>query len=385
MKPTRLLTRGLATALALAPMLAVTVQASPPPEPEALRVEVRPLEAPARVEAIIPVQGRLMDASGNPVADADYDMTFRVYDGSGVQCNVGPTAVHTERGLFNANLSGCSPDIFDGRFLTVGVQVGGDAEMTPVLVLRPVPYAMSLRPGAIVANSENFGHGLTVKGSGPGFDSALYTENSDSAGIAVWSKTTSGNATVVIENLGSGPLLKGFGGDGGEDEITITNEGELQVKPDSYVTVPGLTAVVEDGTTNVSLSPQSNGAVRATPYLVGGISNILIGVPVTTSLYGQQVDIESLSIFYRTTHSRSFITSVQLLAGGADGNTGNILSDYADHDSVTYAEIYLTPVSHHTVFVHDMVFVKLTLDFGEDYDSVYVAGVSLRVGHHPMY
>jgi len=372
--------------ITLAPMLAVTVRAAPPPEPEALRVDIRPLAAAPVVEPTIPLQGRLTDSDGHPVPDTDYDLLFRIVNSAEVVlCTVGPTTVHTNGGLFNASLAGCDPAIFDGRTLMLQVKVGDDFIMTPSTPILPVPYAMSLRPGAIIWNYNTVGHGLTVKGSASGFDSALWAENTNSDGIAIWNKTTSGNATVVIENLGSGPLLKGFGGDSGGDEITITNEGVLQVKPDSYVTVPGLTAVVEDGATNVSLFPQSNGAIRATPYLVGGISNILIGVPVTTSLYGQQVDIESLSIFYRTTHSRSFITSVQLLAGGPDGNTGNILSDYTDHDSVTYAEIYLTPVSHHTVFVHDMIFVKLTLDFGADYDSVYVAGVSLRVGHHPMY
>jgi hypothetical protein len=381
-----MLTRGLATALALAPMLAMTVQASPPPEPEALRVEVRPLEAPARVEAIIPVQGRLTDASGKPVADADYNMTFRVYDGSGLQCADGPTAVHTEHGLFNANLSGCSPDIFDGRFLTLGVQVGGDAEMTPVLVLRPVPYAMSLRPGSIVANYEA-GHALTAKSTGAGgASSALRAESSNTgSGIAIWGKAAGTDATVVIENAGTGPLFKGFGGDGGEDELTITNGGAFLVKPDSHITVPGVTAVLGEGTTNTLLAPQADGSVKVTATYSPIDSTILIGIPLPAVLYGQNLDFEALTVFYRTTTALSYIDSFALNEiGYPGGGTTIITGDTTNLNSTTYAA-YQKSIGHSLASAQAFVVLALQIHFNEDLDSLYIGGVTLQVGHHPMY
>jgi len=163
MKPTRLLTRGLAIAALIALALAISPGIA---QPGAAPV-IRPLAAPIRVEATIPIQGRLTDAGGHPVPDADYTVTFYVRDGTGVICTVPPTAVHTEKGLFNAYLTGCSTSIFDGRFLTLGIQVGADPEMTPVQVIYPVPYAMSLRPGATIANNDT-GHALTVKSSTSG-------------------------------------------------------------------------------------------------------------------------------------------------------------------------------------------------------------------------
>ncbi len=62
----------------------------------------------------------------------------------------------------------------------------------------------------------------------------LYTmaNNSSGQGIALWAindNTASTDATVVISNDGSGALLKGFGGDGGEEEFRIDNNGSLHI------------------------------------------------------------------------------------------------------------------------------------------------------------
>lgn len=63
---------------------------------------------------------------------------------------------------------------------------------------------------------------------------ALYARasNSTADGIALWahnSHTASTDATAVLSNDGSGPLLKGFGGDGGNEEIRIDNNGSIHV------------------------------------------------------------------------------------------------------------------------------------------------------------
>ncbi len=58
------------------------------------------------------------------------------------------------------------------------------------------------------------------------------TDNSTGHGIALWAHndhSSSTDASVVISNDGSGPLLKGFGGDGGNEEFTIENDGSLHI------------------------------------------------------------------------------------------------------------------------------------------------------------
>ena len=63
---------------------------------------------------------------------------------------------------------------------------------------------------------------------------ALYAHayNTGNGGIAFWAHndhSTSTDATAVLSNDGTGPLLKGFGGNGGEDEFRFDNDGGLRI------------------------------------------------------------------------------------------------------------------------------------------------------------
>ena len=85
-------------------------------------------------------QGVLTDAAGNPVPDDDYDITFRLYNGSGGNLWIGSQTVHTYGGLFNVLLS-IPEDKFDGSERWMGIQVNSDPEMTPRQQIASVPYA----------------------------------------------------------------------------------------------------------------------------------------------------------------------------------------------------------------------------------------------------
>ncbi len=93
---------------------------------------------------------------------------------------------------------------------------------------------------------------------------ALYARayNSTANGIAFWAHndhTTSTDATAVLSNDGSGPLVKGFGGNGGEDEFRINNDGlmifyndshirTVQIDPSEFGTTTGSQITLYDGT-----------------------------------------------------------------------------------------------------------------------------------------
>ena len=57
---------------------------------------------------------------------------------------------------------------------------------------------------------------------------ALQAQAETEAGIAAWALSKSNDTTLVASNDGAGPLFKGFGGDGGEHEIVILNDGTVQ-------------------------------------------------------------------------------------------------------------------------------------------------------------
>ncbi|MCB0132723.1 MAG: hypothetical protein KDD78_17795 [Caldilineaceae bacterium] len=103
--------------------------------------------------AVFGYQGQLLSPStGKPVANGVYPMTFRLYtDGSTPNSFWGqPLSVQVTDGLFNVTLGAADGfaipvEAFDGRDLFLGIQVSGDAEMTPRQPIRPVPYAMNSR------------------------------------------------------------------------------------------------------------------------------------------------------------------------------------------------------------------------------------------------
>lgn len=114
---------------------------------------VQPQGVSGVVPGSIPIQGRLTDASGNPLTGT-YSVMFSLYESSS-----GGTAVCTDtrsvivtNGLFSDNMNGCASDI-DGRALYLGVKVGSDAEMTPRQAVLAVPYAIGLVPGAVISTS----------------------------------------------------------------------------------------------------------------------------------------------------------------------------------------------------------------------------------------
>ena len=102
------------------------------------------------------------------------------------------------------------------------------------------------------ASDKHAGYFNTDKGSGLN-GAALYARsfNTTNDGIAFWAENahnTSTDATAVLSNAGSGPLLKGFGGNGGEDEFRFDNDGTLHLYNG-------------DHTETVQITPSEHGSV----------------------------------------------------------------------------------------------------------------------------
>jgi len=153
--------------------------------------------APGALSNYIPIQGRLTDDSGNPL-DGDYSLTFRLYDSSsgGTALCEDTRTVTVDDGLFSHYFEGCSS--IDGQQLYLGIQVESDPEMTPRQFIDNVPYAWSLRPGAIISYSL-------------GSNAILHIENSGSSGRALraYAMATSGTNYGVV---GASRSPDGYGG-----------------------------------------------------------------------------------------------------------------------------------------------------------------------------
>jgi hypothetical protein len=105
--------------------------------------------------------------------------------------------------------------------------------------------------------------------------SALYARayNDTADGIAFWAHndhTTSTDATAVLSNDGSGPLLKGFGGNGGEDEFRVHNDGAIELFDGSHDSTV-LIESTEGGTDNGAQIAMANGSGTRTVELDAAI------------------------------------------------------------------------------------------------------------------
>ena len=125
----------------------------------------------ANVGNYIPVQGRLTNAAGNPL-NGNFDMTFRLYDtpsGGTALCQDANANVPVAGGLFNSEIWGNCAGQITGQQLYLGIEVEGDGEMSPRQPIYAVPYAWSLRPGAVISGAI-------------GSDAMLHIENNGASG-----------------------------------------------------------------------------------------------------------------------------------------------------------------------------------------------------------
>lgn len=153
--------------------------------------------AEAALSAAIPIQGRLTDNGGNPL-DGSYNLTFRLYDVSlgGTALCEDTDLVNVDNGLFDAKMDYCTASDIDGRQLYLGIEVGSDGEMTPRQPIYPVPYARSLRPGAVISTT--------------GYP-ALHVESTSPSGrgLRAYASATSGTNYGVV---GASKSPDGYGG-----------------------------------------------------------------------------------------------------------------------------------------------------------------------------
>lgn len=337
---------------------------------------------------VIPIQGRLLDAHGNPI-NGTRSITMTLYDAS-----TGGTALCTDsdyvtavNGLFNAYMHSCTAQVLNGRRVWLGIKVGSDAEMTPRQRIYAVPYAWSLRPGAIISNTATSGHGLEVWSAGGGGrdGTALWVQNTVTDGIALWAEANSSDTSVVISNGGTGPLLKGFGGDGGEDEIRINNNGSIETKADSYIFVPGTQIIknLSDDTTRWDV--QTNGSVRIWRGAAVGNKFVYLSIVMPSVLYGQPVEVESITVYYRCQDGTKNYISSTTLQKQTDADSGVLLIDNTTDRKSDTATTYTLPINHVLSLDQGSLGLYFNLHFEDDTNYIQLGGVRIQLGHHRLY
>jgi hypothetical protein len=167
----------------------------------------------ATLSQSINYQGKITDSSGNPLSGTQ-SITFRFYEtSSGVTALLTiPQTVQCTDGVFSTTLT-CPPALFYGDARWLGITVGSDPEMTPRQEIRPVPYALSIRPGANILSFET-NNALSVSNAGGGTALSLTTTSTGVHALDVTTSSSAGSTGVSVNT-----------GGGNSDGIYISNTG----------------------------------------------------------------------------------------------------------------------------------------------------------------
>ena len=162
--------------------------------------------AASAVTSSINYQGRLTDTAGEPLSGT-YTMTFKLYEvaSGGTALDTDSHSITATEGLLNTDI-GFDQEYFDGRELWLGITVGGE-EMSPRQKFKPVPYALSLVPGAVINGSVS-GAALEVNNTGE-YSEGVWVKTTGNSSDGVWVKTT-GNSSDGVYAKTTGKESEGF-------------------------------------------------------------------------------------------------------------------------------------------------------------------------------
>jgi hypothetical protein len=287
-------------------------------------------------------QGRLADGDGNPISDT-CSLDFTLWDAENGGSVVGHqmvTGVEVNDGYLAVLLNGSGEfgeDAFTGqaRWLKIGVKCSGDADWNALSgrqLLSAAPYALSLRPGAVISGTVIGQSALTVvNGSGPGG----YFASEHNHGVVVHS-VGAGNYGVFVEGAGNdgvhvqgaggcGVSAFGAGGDGvevsfpGQNGIFVYEPNERGVRVDLagtdgiYVYEPGQDGVYVD-------SPVRNGLKVLSPGQYGvsvdsaGLDGIYVESVARDGMHINSAD--RYGVWAHTAETYGFYTPDSVYVGG---------------------------------------------------------------------
>ncbi len=378
-----------------------------------------PEEIGSAVGSQIAYQGVLRE-NGEAVT-GQRNITFDFF--SNAQCSGTPAESITKNnvpvinGLFNADLP-VDSSYFNGQGLWLRVRVGQTA--LGCEAIKPVPYALSLRPGAVVAgykkdnsvldvqnsansgysfgvrgigvspsgagvSGENYGggHGMRARSNGAGPNGAsLLAENTNTNGTSILATSDSDDATIVLRNNGSGPIISGQKGT--DETFQVGNRGDISTGADSYVFVPGTEIVPHASTPDLYFGFHSKGYAQIRTNHPGN-RYIVIAATLPSILYGQPVTVKAIRVYYYTSDSRSYIYLSRVFRSIGSEDSGSyylIAEDKAIHDSTSYSHYDLIPFGHATMSA-DMGFLsaKIRLHFDNENDVITIGGVRIQIGH----
>jgi hypothetical protein len=339
----------------------------------------------------IPVQGRLTDASGNPL-NATLTITFRLYDvpGGGTELCHDTNTVAVNNGLFNSEIYGNCAGQMIGQQLYLGLQVGGDAEMTPRQPIYAVPYAWSLKPGAIISGATGVDpivHIETWSTSGRGLRAYAMAETGTNYGMVGASRSPNGYGGYFYDTAGGVGLKAESDG----VALQLTGSGRITSTAKSYIWISGNDLRPYHQSDTTVIDADTVGGAKISPGATVGPKNVMLPIAVPAELYGQEVRVTGLDIDWVGSTDFDGISAVLLRRQTGVCETpscyASILHD--DTDQVCTVSAHATGCRLHfnltanNVLSADsgVLYLTLGVNFGGSTGWVEIGGVRLTLEH----
>jgi hypothetical protein len=319
----------------------------------------------------IPIQGRLTNRSGVPLSGT-YTVTFRLYDDASAVTalcsDIRPVAVQS--GLFSDYMDHCYDDI-NGQKLWLGVQVESDPEMAPRQVIYPVPYALSLVPGAVISYSSsssiltvrNSGgegiHGIGspgVLGENGGFGNGIVGR----AGLLGAGVKGEGNALAfggLFTNTLGGTALRAES-DG--IALQLGGSGSIESTADIAVAVSPLKMIPQRESIG-DLEFLSDGVYMEVRPSTSGFQYVHIPVDLPSTLFGTTTKLKSARICYRCDQAGSFVSTTIVDQGTDSGTINQLINDVTSRTSTSWDCYTVTDSTPNAI--QGSLYIQLTLSF----------------------
>lgn len=174
----------------------------------------------AAMNDVIPIQGKLSDATGNPL-NGSYTISASIYNvaSGGVALCTDADPVTVTNGLFVFEMDFCTPtDLSGSEQLYLGIKVGSDPEMTPRRPIFANPFAWGIRANTIGGDIKQpvTNHGLVKAG--------VYVDNCGLFPSIAQSFNNVNTAIITVSSGGAaGSCTVDFGFDVSTRYIAVTS------------------------------------------------------------------------------------------------------------------------------------------------------------------
>jgi hypothetical protein len=283
------------------------------------------------VNQSITYQGKLTNASGSPLTGT-FSVRFNIYNLSsgGTALSTDTHSVTATSGLFTTQIA-VNQQYFDGNALWLGVKVGSDPEMTPRQEILPVPYALGMRPGAVIRGSIG-NPTLTLQHSGGTMALLINTRGVYSDAVHI---TTSGDHSPGVDASTSGNYSDGVhvstSGEGSEGIYASTSGygsiGEIVSTSNNWADGMRVsTSGIES--TGMSIVTKNFSSVGLRVTTNGTNSDAVIGGAKGPNSFGVWAESEESAAVYANTKRADkeygVLTYDKMSAFGYDTNGGDI-------------------------------------------------------------